>query len=303
MITNINEIPNNVTGIYKINYDNQKIYIGQALNIRKRALEHNCKQKDLCDIALKKHNATIEILQEIQDISLLDEIEIIYIKKYNATDKNFGYNILSGGNVSGKRGIDNYNALFNEKTLNEVIDLLINHHELSYADIAQWYGVDKNTIYRIAQGQSYINPLLSYPLRKNNHESTKKNNIEDYFLNTDDLISLKNDLYYRWDLSIENDLCKKYNIPLKILRDINQGRKFQEIGNFSYPIRTQNVRNNNNFTQEDVLHILADLRYSKDSMTNIGNKYHINRSTVAKINKGESYIIKDYDYPARLIKL
>lgn len=114
MITNINEIPNNVTGIYKINYDNQKIYIGQALNIRKRALEHNCKQKDLCDIALKKHNATIEILQEIQDISLLDEIEIIYIKKYNATDKNFGYNILSGGNVSGKRGIDNYNALINK---------------------------------------------------------------------------------------------------------------------------------------------------------------------------------------------
>ena len=34
-------------------------------------------------------------------------------------------------------------------------------------------------------------------------------------------------------------------------------------------------------------------------MTNIGLKYKINRNTVSKINKGEAYIIKDYDYPAR----
>lgn len=43
MITNINEIPANICGIYKIEYDNGKNYIGQSINIRKRALEHNNK--------------------------------------------------------------------------------------------------------------------------------------------------------------------------------------------------------------------------------------------------------------------
>ena len=59
MITNIKDIPNNITGIYKITYDNNKVYIGQALNIKSRALEHNNKSKELCDIALKKHDAII----------------------------------------------------------------------------------------------------------------------------------------------------------------------------------------------------------------------------------------------------
>ena len=42
MITNINENLK-VCGVYKINYDNGKIYIGQALSIWSRANEHNSK--------------------------------------------------------------------------------------------------------------------------------------------------------------------------------------------------------------------------------------------------------------------
>ena len=73
----------------------------------------------------------------------------------------------------------------------------------------------------------------------------------------------------------------------------------KDIGNYNYPIRNKNIRNNQNFTIDNVLNILSDLRNSKESMTNIGLKYKINRNTVSKINKGEAYIIKDYDYPAR----
>ena len=76
----INNIDNklNICGIYKINYDNGKIYIGQARSIYARALEHNSKNKYPCDKALKKHNATIEILQRITDINLLDKAESFY---------------------------------------------------------------------------------------------------------------------------------------------------------------------------------------------------------------------------------
>lgn len=298
MITNIDENLK-VCGIYKLNYDNGKIYIGQALNIYSRAIEHNSKNIQMCDQALKKHQASIEILEIVNDILQLDNVESKWINYYNATDKNIGYNILNQGNASGKRGTENCNASFNKNQLNEIVNLLINETKLSYKDIANLYNVDQTTILRISQGYSYFNPNLNYPLRKNNHDAMKKDSIVDYFHNEEELLQLKDDLLYRWDLEIENDLAKQYNIPIRIIRSINQGHLFENIGNYKYPIRNKNIRNNQNFTIDDVLNILSDLRNTTKSMSDIGNKYNIHRNTVSKINKGEAYIIKDYDYPAR----
>lgn len=300
MITNINENLK-VCGIYKISYDNGKVYIGQAMSIWSRAHEHNSKNQNLCDKALKKHEATIEVIEEVKDILLLDEIESLWIKYYDATNREKGYNILEEGNASGKQGVNNLNAALNSQQLEEVIDLLINHCELSYKDIAIKYGISSDTILHISMGYRYYNSKLQYPLRKNNHESQLKNKVSDYFTTEEELINLKEDLKYRWDLQIETDLSLKYNIPVRILHEINNGSKFSDYGNYEYPIRKKNIRNNNNFTQEDVINILYDLRYSQNSMTDIGNKFHIHRNTISKINQGQAYIIKDYDYPARKI--
>ena len=130
MITNINENLK-VCGVYKINYDNGKIYIGQALSIWSRANEHNSKNIQLCDKALKKHSATIEILEEVSDVLQLNNIESKWIEYYDATNKEIGYNILKDGNVSGKRSIENCNAVFNQEQLNEIVNLLINNTKLS----------------------------------------------------------------------------------------------------------------------------------------------------------------------------
>lgn len=299
MIINIKDIPENTSGIYLLTYDNNKIYIGQAINIKQRALEHNSKNKEVCDQALKIHNATIQILEEIKDVALLEDIEKLYIKKYQATNKTIGYNILEGGNASGKRGVENRNASLNQDQLNEVVNLLIYHPELSYADIGNKFNVSQDTILKISLGKTYVNLELNYPLRRNNHESMKKDSYLDYFNSLGELLNLKEDLLYRWDLTIEEDLLKKYSIPLKILRDINNGRKFQEYGNYSYPIRARNIRNNQNFSINDIEKILNLLHTTKLSMEKIGEKYNIHRNTVAKINKGEAYIIKNYNYPAR----
>ena len=298
MITNIDENLK-VCGIYKLNYDNGKIYIGQALSIYSRAIEHNSKNIQICDQALKKHQASIEVLEIVNDILQLDNVENKWINYYNATDKNIGYNILNQGNASGKRGTENCNASFNKDQLNEIVNLLINETKLSYKDIANLYSVDQTTILRISQGYSYFNPNLNYPLRKNNHDAMKKDSIVDYFQNEEELLQLKDDLLYRWDLEIENDLAKQYNIPIKIIRSINQGHLFENIGDYKYPIRNKNIRNNQNFTIDNVLNILSDLRNTTKSMCDIGNKYNIHRNTVSKINKGEAYIIKNYEYPAR----
>ena len=298
MITNIDENLK-VCGIYKLNYDNGKIYIGQALSIYSRAIEHNSKNIQICDQALKKHQASIEVLEIVNDILQLENVENKWINYYNATDKNIGYNILNQGNASGKRGTENCNASFNKDQLNEIVNLLINETKLSYKDIANLYSVDQTTILRISQGYSYFNPNLNYPLRKNNHDAMKKDSIVDYFQNEEELLQLKDDLLYRWDLEIENDLAKQYNIPIKIIRSINQGHLFENIGDYKYPIRNKNIRNNQNFTIDDVLNILSDLRNTTKSMSDIGNEYNIHRNTVSKINRGEAYIIKNYEYPAR----
>lgn len=301
MILNIDKIPS-ITGIYKLNYENGKIYIGQALNIKARALEHNSKNTQVCDKALKKYNAILTVLQKDIPIDQLDIIETYWINKFESYKKEKGYNILVEGNASGKRGIENPNAVLNKQQLTEIIDLLKYHHELSIKDIAEKYNVSYSVIFRISNGTAYYQENLLYPLRRFNHSSMKKNTVEDYNISEQDIINLKEDLKYRWDLRIETDLIKKYNIPLKIIRDINNGKKFNSIGNYNYPIRKKNIRNNNNFSYEDIINILDLLKNSNKTMTEIGNIYNIGRDTVGKINKGLTYIIKDYQYPARLTK-
>lgn len=298
MITNItNQLK--VPGIYKLTYDNGKIYIGQAVSIWSRAHEHNSKNRYPCDKALKKHEASIEILEVVQDVTRLDEIESKWICQYHATNKEIGYNILSEGNASGKSGVDNCNAAFNKEEISQIYDLLLNHTELSYIDIANKYNVSQDTILKISKGYTYYNAELSYPLREQNHDANKKSDLSDYFDNEEDIYLLKNDLKYRWDLTIENDLTQKYNLPIRVLRDINHGRKFQNYGEYTYPIRQKNIRNNNNFTYDIVLKILFDLRYTNLPATKLAEKYRVHRNTIAAINIGQTYYIKDYDYPAR----
>lgn len=48
----------------------------------------------------------------------------------------------------------------------------------------------------------------------------------DYHINEEIILSIKEDLLYSWELNIEQDIFKKYNIPLKIIREINYGKKY-----------------------------------------------------------------------------
>jgi DNA-directed RNA polymerase specialized sigma subunit len=157
------------------------------------------------------------------------------------------------------------------------------------------------TIHRICQGISYTNPNLHYPLRDTSkRDFAKKDKIADYFDSEESLIELKEALKNNWWESLEIDIPKHYNIPKRIVRQINYGEKFAEIGKYEYPIRKKNtVRNVNNFTKQDVLDILDLLKNTDLTMIEIGRKYNIHRQTVSNINKGISFPIKDYIYPAR----
>ena len=96
-----------MVGIYKItNIINEKVYIGQSINILERWKQHNYKAFNSNEIgynsaihaAFRKYgieNFKLDILEECE-VSELDEKERLWIEKLNSLSPN-GYNILVGG--------------------------------------------------------------------------------------------------------------------------------------------------------------------------------------------------------------
>lgn len=91
--------------IYKINFPNEKVYVGQTNNLKKRILEHLGEARRGKDSkvyrAMRKYNITkenFEILEnDIASNELADSREVYWINFYNSY-KN-GYNSTIGGDV------------------------------------------------------------------------------------------------------------------------------------------------------------------------------------------------------------
>lgn len=106
MIIRVENLESRMMGIYKINYPNNKIYIGLSNDIKRRMWEHNNplhsgreKPSQVCDMAILKYGkiTEIEILEQIDDINELEKREKYWINFYNSTNRNIGYNIANGG--------------------------------------------------------------------------------------------------------------------------------------------------------------------------------------------------------------
>lgn len=156
-----------MVGIYKIyNTKNNKIYIGQSVNIKRRWTQHINK------IGIDNsplHNAmgyygvdnfTFEVVEEclVED---LDTKEKYWIEFYNSIIPN-GYNVSYGG----QRDKGAVFAHFNKDEIDDIVNKLQNHFELTINEIAEDYGVRFQTISDINTGRSYFNNKLIYPLRE-----------------------------------------------------------------------------------------------------------------------------------------
>ena len=96
-------------GIYKIiNKINNKVYIGQSIDIDRRLKDHisglngNYGHNPHFQNAWNKYgekNFEFEIVEEVEDTNLLDEREIYYISKYDSNNPDKGYNMMPGGNL------------------------------------------------------------------------------------------------------------------------------------------------------------------------------------------------------------
>lgn len=124
MIIKVQDLQNNMMGIYKITFPNNKIYIGLSIDIRRRMWEHNnpSSNKTPCDQAINKYGPIkeIEILEFVNDPAQLGIREQYWIQFFNATDKTIGYNLTIGGDTSQLFGEQNNAAVF---TNAQVLDI------------------------------------------------------------------------------------------------------------------------------------------------------------------------------------
>lgn len=124
----LKDLESHVSGIYKLTYPNNKIYIGQSKDIKRRMYEHNNFNRlknhfnSPCDLAIKKYGKfeEIEILDLCQTQNELNQKERYWIKFYQSNKKQKGYNLTQGGDASVFSGEKSPGAVFSNK---EVLDI------------------------------------------------------------------------------------------------------------------------------------------------------------------------------------
>jgi len=92
--------------IYKLQFTNNKIYIGQTKNLKRRLYEY-CSKNETNGHFVKKailkyghSNVELEIIKICDSFEELNLSEIYYISLYNSCDLLKGYNLSLGGNTN-----------------------------------------------------------------------------------------------------------------------------------------------------------------------------------------------------------
>lgn len=235
-------------GIYMIrNKINNKVYIGQSVNIIKRWSVHktypfNKKNEKKNKRAYYSHlynsirkygleNFEFIILEECSR-DLLNEKELYYIKKFNSTDFNFGYNntdIINDKSISSK---------LSNKKLYELIEDF-KKFELNISQLAEKYNVSESTIKAINRGESLRLDNLEYPIRDNKlfrEVNKKKNEIKNktykkcLICNKKFLKTSKPKKYCSTRCRSESQIKFKRPEEIDIFNLLNEGHSFDSLG-------------------------------------------------------------------------
>lgn len=157
-------------GIYKItNNINGKVYIGQSRCIEKRWAKHRSAPFNPTDNSynnplyksIRKNGLNNFIFEVIEECSVdnLNEREIYWIKYYNSSNLEKGYNLTEGGNNAPT------SKILTKENVNDIINLLKNTTK-SQEEIAQLFKVSQREISGINLGQNWLQSNIEYPIRE-----------------------------------------------------------------------------------------------------------------------------------------
>lgn len=208
--------PNNCCGIYLIkNLINNKIYIGQSIDIKRRIQEHlRSSQPEKYSIkserdsklpihkAMNKYgidNFSVNIL-ELCPKEELDSKEIKWISLLQSNNKSIGYNLTSGGQKSfSLKGEEHSQAKLTQQDV-EKIKYLLKNTNLTLGEISQKYSnISKSTLSLINQGKIWFSEKDKYPIRKTEYGNKGEKNPKAKF--TDEQV---------------NEIRKKYSEGIKL---------------------------------------------------------------------------------------
>lgn len=304
----IQDIDYGLSGIYKIIFDNNKMYIGLSNDIRRRMIEHfnrDLKRHPnlLISKAIKKHNVKdIEIIEFIDenDREKLKEREKYWIKYYNTYNIDKGYNMTLGGDGASS-GIYNNSSKISQEELDLIFNLLLNSSD-NYEEIADKTSTSRSIVSRINNGVHYRNNNYEYPLRKKRIEKYELNNKHSLFYgDSKKFENLINDLKNTELTYIE--LSKKYNIGITSLSLINQGKKYAK-NSEQYPLRpVDKGKSNRRIFSEKELIIIKKMLEEDITMVEIANQLKCDRKVISDINNGKRQPQENWNYPLRKKKL
>ena len=180
--------------IYKItNIINNKVYIGQTVNnLKTRWYKHchfnGCRMLHNAILKYGENNFTQEIIEHCP-INELNKREIYWISFYKSNDKQFGYNILQGGNL-GRKGF----SKLKKEEIDKIIEL--DKKGVSHIKIGEMFNINRKTVTFILRRES------NYTTRRTKYEDrTDFKEIEE-FLKTN---------------PTSKEVMKKFNIGAAIL--------------------------------------------------------------------------------------
>ena len=324
-IYELSELPDNwnKSGIYKLNFPNGECYIGLSNNIRRRMNEHNkdSKKQDAfpVDKAINKYGKIdeFEILEEISanNVEKLREQEKYWIKYYNSTNKNIGYNLTAGGEGVFDENYISPKIVLSDEQLNELINDLM-HSKLTYTELGKKYNVHQNVILDINDGNtlSYKDKRLdiTYPIR--NRENVQKITNQHFRkLSIENELKIK-DLLQNSEISFKQ-IAKQCDSTSAQVSQINTGRLFKD-NNFKYPLRNpeitkqnakkhyQSIEHQKGYQRlESIYWEVYDLLKNTDySFKKIAEITKSSSTTISNINKGTSHPKEGVEYPIRKIK-
>lgn len=291
-------IKEHLSGIYKIDFPNGKIYIGLSNNIYRRMLEHNNDFRNELPVesAIRKYGKieSFTLLEEIDENnrSLLIDREKYWIEYFNSNRKEVGYNLTLGGDGS-SQGFYNGATNITKEKLYEIYELLKNRTDLTEIEIAKKYNIHLTTLSKINNGKTFFQKDIEYPLRKKYQKREQGLVFQKISINI--LNDITKDLLDNV-LSIKQ-IANKYNLSVDFIRSINSGRTCYR-KDLNYPIR-ELINGKRFLNEEQVKEIISILKTSTESMSIIGEKFNVSEKTISSINNGRIYHIKEEKYPIR----
>ena len=265
-------------------------------------LEHNndFRNKLPIEYAIMKYGKITEfdIIELIDDIDKMKEREIYWIKYYDSTNKEKGYNISLGGD-GGDPGSSNSQAKFTEEQIQILYKELKENLDESLEQIANKYNIHLSTLSNINNGHTYYHSTIQYPIRNKKEckqviAGIKNKNSK---FTEQDLKEIYDLLQNRQDLTMQ-EIAKQYKVYASTIQNINLGKTYYN-NNLIYPLRKPKT-GSRKLTQEQVINIISEIKqHPKESLASIGRRFNINRRTISSINCGTTYKQKNEKYPIR----